>query len=113
MTTQMAREFSSTEHVSAEAVAAYVDSELSPSAAKRAETHLAQCPECAADVAAQRVASERVRGAEAAEGIHAPRSLVDRLAQICETQDPIAARGEQGSTLVEKLRSLRGGRGRG
>ena len=55
----------------------------------------------------------RVRGAEAAEGIHAPRSLVDRLAQICETQDPIAARGDQGSTLVEKLRSLRGGRGRG
>ncbi|WP_367614878.1 zf-HC2 domain-containing protein [Corynebacterium stercoris] len=78
--------FASTEHLSAEAVAAFVDEELSPSAARRAQDHIAQCPECHDEVVAQRGAAERVRGCQ--DEVRAPRSLVDRLAQLRDEDVP-------------------------
>jgi hypothetical protein len=51
-------------HLLPDAVVAFVDQELSLGAHERAAAHLAHCPSCAADVAAQRAASAAVRGAE-------------------------------------------------
>ena len=45
------REFASVEHLSLEAVAAFVDGELTPLAMHRARVHLVHCEECRAEVA--------------------------------------------------------------
>ena len=50
-------------HLLPDAVVAFVDQELSLGAQERAAAHLAHCPRCAAEVAAQRAASEAVRQA--------------------------------------------------
>ena len=76
------KQFSSTEHLSPEAIAAFTDNELSATAARRARSHLMQCAECFAEVQAQRVTSQRVRRCND-DDLHAPDSLVERLAQLC------------------------------
>jgi anti-sigma factor RsiW len=52
------------QHLALDALVAFVDGELSPSAYDRAAAHLARCPACAADAAAQRQARAEVRSAE-------------------------------------------------
>lgn len=52
-------------HLLPDAIVAFVDGELSPSAQDRASAHVAGCPGCAADVRAQRQAMLAVRGADA------------------------------------------------
>ena len=47
------RQFGSTEHLSVEAIAAFVDGELRMNAHLRAAHHLSLCPECAAEVDGQ------------------------------------------------------------
>ena len=73
------REFNSTDHLNPEAVAAFVDGELSDSAFRRAARHLEDCDECSAEVDAQRRAANRLR-VVGNSGVHAPASLVERLA---------------------------------
>lgn len=51
-------------HLLPDAVVAFVDAELSPAAYERAAEHLARCPACKSEVAAQRQASTAVRGSE-------------------------------------------------
>ncbi|GGM42822.1 hypothetical protein GCM10012275_12190 [Longimycelium tulufanense] len=51
------------QHLAPDAVVAFVDGELSPMARDRAAAHLARCPLCAAEAAAQRQARAAVRGA--------------------------------------------------
>ena len=46
--------FNSTDHLNPEAIAAYVDGELSKAATLRAERHLQLCGECCEEVQAQR-----------------------------------------------------------
>jgi anti-sigma factor RsiW len=53
------------QHLALDALVAFVDGELSPSAYDRASAHLARCPACAADAAAQRQARAEVRSAAA------------------------------------------------
>lgn len=73
------RRFGSTEHLAAEAVAAYVDGELRMGAYMRAAQHIALCPECAAEVEAQ----QQARGALRRSGeIPMPNSLLGLLSQI-------------------------------
>jgi len=55
------RQFGSTEHLSTEAVAAFVDGELRMTAHLRAAHHLSLCPECATEVDAQRQARAALR----------------------------------------------------
>lgn len=50
-------------HLLPDAIVAFVDGELSPSAQDRASAHVASCPGCAADVRAQRQAMLAVRRA--------------------------------------------------
>ena len=55
------RQFGSTEHLSIEAVAAFVDGELRMTAHLRAAHHLSLCPQCATEVDAQRQARAALR----------------------------------------------------
>jgi hypothetical protein len=73
------RQFGSTEHLSTEAVAAYVDGELRMSAHLRAAHHLSLCPDCVAEVDAQRQAREALRESCP---IVVPSSLLGLLSQI-------------------------------
>ena len=87
------RQFGSTEHLSIEAVAAYVDGELRMSAHLRAAHHLSMCPECALEVDAQRQAREALRDSCP---VAMPSSLLGLLSQIphhapVETPEPADA----------------------
>jgi hypothetical protein len=73
------RQFGSTEHLSSEAIAAFVDGELRMTAHLRAAHHLSLCPECATEVDAQRQARAALRDSCP---IVIPSSLLGMLSQI-------------------------------
>ncbi len=73
------RQFGSTEHLSTEAIAAFVDGELRMSAHLRAAHHLSLCPQCAADVEDQSRARAALRDSHP---IRIPSSLLGLLSQI-------------------------------
>lgn len=113
------REFSSVEHLSAEAVAGFVDNELPPVAMNRARIHLVHCEECRAEVAEQRRAADRLRRI-AEEKIEVPSTLMAKLtsiAQCCpegpDAQDVAHPRGETILAKVEVFyRAVRKNQGR-
>ncbi|WP_193048315.1 anti-sigma E factor RseA [Mycolicibacterium baixiangningiae] len=73
------RQFGSTEHLSIEAVAAFVDGELRMTAHLRAANHLSLCPQCAAEVDAQSQARSALRDSQP---IAIPNTLLGMLSQI-------------------------------
>lgn len=73
------RQFSSTDHLSTEAIAAYVDGELPMKAHMRAGSHLSLCPQCSAEVDAQTQARVALRDSGP---VAAPSTLMGLLAQI-------------------------------
>ncbi len=73
------RQFGSTEHLSTEAVAAFVDGELRMTAHLRAAHHLSLCPECVSEVEAQRQARAALRDSCP---IVVPSTLLGMLSQI-------------------------------
>jgi hypothetical protein len=73
------RQFGSTEHLSTEAIAAFVDGELRMTAHMRAAHHLSLCPQCAAEVEAQQQARAALRDSQP---IRIPSSLLGMLSQI-------------------------------
>jgi hypothetical protein len=73
------RQFGSTEHLSAEAVAAFVDGELRMNAHLRAARHMSLCPQCAAEVEGQSRARAAVRDSGP---IDVPSNLLGMLSQI-------------------------------
>jgi hypothetical protein len=73
------RQFGSTEHLSTEAIAAFVDGELRMTAHLRAAHHLSLCSQCAAEVDAQGQARAALRDSCP---IHVPSSLLGMLSQI-------------------------------
>lgn len=73
------RRFGSTEHLSTEALAAYVDGELPMGAQVRANQHLSLCPQCTAEVDAQRQARSALRDSNP---ITAPSTLLGMLSKI-------------------------------
>ena len=112
------REFNSTDHLNPEAVAAFVDGELSDSAFRRAARHLTDCDECSAEVDAQRRAANRLRVVDNS-GVHAPASLVERLAgmsagdldsagEVGETPGPRGRVRDLGANLSSALHSALG-----
>ncbi|MCX5043754.1 zf-HC2 domain-containing protein [Aldersonia sp. NBC_00410] len=84
------RRFGSTDHLASEAIAAYVDGELRMNAYMRAANHLAMCPECAAEVEAQRQASRELRHC-AGDDITMPNSLFGLLSRIPLGEFPACA----------------------
>lgn len=73
------RQFGSTEHLSIEAIAAFVDGELTMKAHLRAAHHMSLCPECATEVEAQRRARAALRDSRP---IAIPTALLGQLTQI-------------------------------
>jgi anti-sigma factor ChrR (cupin superfamily) len=76
------RQFGSTEHLSTEAIAAYVDGELRMKSYLRAAHHLSLCPQCAAEVEGQTQARTALRDSLP---ISMPSSLLGLLSQIPES----------------------------
>ncbi|MBS1690694.1 MAG: RNA polymerase subunit sigma-70 [Actinobacteria bacterium] len=79
------RQFGSTEHLSTEAIAAFVDGELRMTAHLRAAHHLSLCPQCAAEVDAQSQARTALRDSCP---IVMPSSLLGLLSQIPKHAPP-------------------------
>ena len=73
------RQFSSTDHLSIEAIAAYVDGELPMKAHLRAGSHLSLCQQCAAEVEAQGQARAALRDSRP---VAMPSTLMGLLSQI-------------------------------
>ena len=73
------RQFGSTEHLSTEAIAAFVDGELRMSAHLRAAHHLSLCPQCAAEVDDQSRARAALRDSHP---VRIPTALLGLLTQI-------------------------------
>jgi hypothetical protein len=73
------RQFGSTEHLSTEAVAAFVDGELRMNAHLRAAHHISLCADCAAEVEGQRRARAALRDSNP---IRIPSTLLGLLSQI-------------------------------
>src|ERR1700751_3316407 len=73
------RRFGSTEHLSVEAIAAFVDGELRMNAHLGAAHHLSLCPQCAAEAEDQ---SRGRRGLRASQPIRIPSALLGMLADI-------------------------------
>ncbi|MBX7432484.1 RNA polymerase subunit sigma-70 [Mycobacterium sp. Y57] len=101
------RQFGSTEHLSTEAIAAFVDGELRMSAHLRAAHHLSLCQECAVEVDAQRQARAALRDSCP---VDMPSSLLGLLSQIpnrapADPPDPAAT--AQLAEEVERVRRKR------
>ncbi|GFG80876.1 hypothetical protein MPRG_41520 [Mycobacterium paragordonae] len=73
------RQFRSTEHLSIEAIAAFVDGELRMNAHLRAAHHLSLCPQCAAEVDDHSRARAALRDSHP---IRIPSSLLGLLSEI-------------------------------
>lgn len=72
------------DHLSSDAIVAFVDGELAPGPHRRATQHLRQCPECAAQVGAQGQARSALRTAA---GPSLPSSLLTSLRSIPQDTD--------------------------
>ena len=83
------RRFRSTEHLSTEAIAAFVDGELRMNAHLRAAHHLSLCAECAAEVDDQTRARAALRDSHP---IRIPTNLLGLLSEIphCSPDDDAA-----------------------
>jgi hypothetical protein len=79
------RQFGSTEHLSTEAIAAFVDGELSMKGHLRAAGHMSQCPDCAAEIEAQGQARTALRESCP---ISIPTGLLGALSQIPHRSPP-------------------------
>ena len=100
------REFASIDHLSIEAVAAYVDGELPMKAHLRAAGHLAQCGHCAGEVAAQGQAREALRDSRP---VTMPSTLLGLLSQIPQSapQDPEPSPEPVADPGVEPAKGIR------
>ncbi len=79
------RQFSSTEHLSAEAIAAFVDGELRMNAHLRAAHHLFLCPRCASEVDDQSRARAALRESHP---VRMPSTLLGLLSDIPRCSSP-------------------------
>lgn len=97
------RQFGSTEHLSIEAISAFVDGELRMNAHLRAAHHISLCPECAAEVDGHRRARSALRDSNP---IRVPSALLGLLSQIPHCPP-------EGEAETERIRRPPGPRGSG
>ncbi|WP_338026136.1 anti-sigma factor family protein [Corynebacterium uropygiale] len=69
------------EHLGPEAIAAYVDGEMGPTARRRAHHHLCECEECRNEVDRHRMTAARVRSCRG-DDVPMPEDLLARLQGI-------------------------------
>ncbi|QGU07014.1 Anti-sigma-E factor RseA [Corynebacterium occultum] len=96
------KRFASVDHLGPEALAAYVDEELSAGATHRARVHLVHCPECRAEVRRQQGAAEAIRESNGFHQLRAPSDLMAKLAGI-EKSCPEGPGAEGGVCEPESL----------
>lgn len=96
--------FLSTDHLSTEAAAAYVDGRLPPAGSARADAHLDRCANCRREVDDQREARRVLRGSGP---IRMPRELHERLRSLEDAPDP-ATRTRSGPAAGAGARPGRG-----
>jgi len=102
--------FLSTDHLSTEAAAAYVDGRLPRAGELRARAHLERCRQCRRDVDDQREARRLLRGSGP---IRMPPELLHRLRALEHEDQPVVTRDEPVRTGHESpwarlFRRLRG-----
>lgn len=83
--------FLSTDHLSTEAAAAYVDGRLPRAGEVRARSHLARCSQCRQDVDDQREVRRVLRGSGP---IHMPPELLQRLRSLADLDGPATVGNE-------------------
>jgi len=100
------REFGSTEHLSIEAIAAYVDGELRMKAHLRAAHHLSMCQQCAVEVESQGQARAALRESLP---VSMPSTLMGLLTQIPQStpEEPAAPTGLPDPLTGDATRSRR------
>ena len=99
------RQFGSTEHLSIEAISAFVDGELRMNAHLRAAHHISLCPECAAEVDGHRRARAALRDSQP---IRIPSNLLGLLSQIPD-DPPDEDAGQTGARSSRPPRTRRTG----
>lgn len=77
----MIKKFKPLDHLSTEAIAAFIDGELSVAAMHRARVHLLHCEQCAQEVMAQREAVEHLKNSHQP---CIPESLVEKLTSLAD-----------------------------
>jgi hypothetical protein len=95
------RQFGSTEHLSIEAISAFVDGELRMNAHLRAAHHISLCPECAAEVDGHRRARAALRDSRP---IRIPSTLLGLLSQIPHGPPEDDAETQQGEQPPQRGR---------
>lgn len=101
-------DFASVDHLNPEAIAAFVDDELSEVAKHRARVHMIHCEECRSEVASQRSASQRIKAC-CNDDVHAPSSLIAKLAQIessCPNGPSAEEIADRSASLIKKLENV-------
>ena len=100
------RQFGSTEHLSTEAIAAFVDGELRMTAHLRAAHHLSLCPQCAAEVDGQRQARAALRDSRPINVPDARCSALSRRSRIQsdDVDEPLGRRASEPSTTGSRRR---------
>ena len=94
------RQFGSTEHLSTEAIAAFVDGELSMKGHLRAAGHMSQCPDCAAEIEAQGQARTALRESCP---IASPSALLGALSQIPHHSPPEPAAEDEEKQFADSV----------
>lgn len=92
-------------HLLPDAVVAFVDGELSPGARERAATHIMRCPNCAADVSAQRQARAAVHDSQVPAmpaGLLAALSSIPDTAEISSGPDNLAVTADGQLVAVQR-----------
>ena len=93
------------DHLGPEAVAAFVDGEMSRKSAHNARVHLVLCDNCRADVHRQRKAAQALRNCNHDDQVQASESLLDSLRRIAAETDN-AAKTKQDNGRVNKQPEL-------
>lgn len=94
------------DHLGPEAVAAFVDGEMSSKSAHNARVHLVLCENCRDDVHKQRHAAQALRSCNGNDQVQASESLLNRLRRIAGD-----ASGASGASDAAESNSTEGNRG--
>ncbi len=95
----------SQQHLLPDAVVAFVDGELSPTAHDRAAAHMARCPHCLAEIVAQRQAASAVQSADAPmvpAGLLAALRAIPQQVDVPGTPDGLAMTDDGQLVVVQR-----------
>src|ERR1044072_7454729 len=95
----------SEQHLLPDAVVAFVDGELSATAHDRASAHMARCPQCLAEIVAQRQAASAVQAADAPvvpAALLATLRAIPQQVDIPSTPDGLAMTDDGQLVVVQK-----------